>query len=225
MRILALDSATHACSVAVWADGLVEAACSQSLARGQAEAIVPMIDAAMRAAGTGFDRIDRLAVTIGPGSFTGLRAGLATARGLALATGLPLIGITTLEALAAAVPAAEREGRRLVAALDSKRAEIYLQSFAADLARLDSPVASRPEAYAATIAPETRVVVAGDAAEAMREVLAARGCAVTLASSGPAPDPVVIAVLAATRPVPAIPPAPLYVHAAEARLPAGASRS
>ena len=109
-------------------------------------------------------------------------------------------------------------------ALDSKRAEIYLQSFAADLAPLDAPAASLAEAYGAAVAPGTRVIVAGDAGAAMRDALAARGCDVALASSGPAPDPAVIAALAAARPVPAVPPAPLYVHAAEARLPAGAAR-
>jgi tRNA threonylcarbamoyladenosine biosynthesis protein TsaB len=103
MRILALDTAVAACSVAIWDDGAVLAEEQQALAYGHAEILVPMLARVLARAGLRVDDMDRLACTIGPGHFTGLRAGLAAARGLALAADKPLIGITTLEAVAAGV--------------------------------------------------------------------------------------------------------------------------
>ena len=121
MKILALDSATSACSAAVWADGRVMARRHAEMARGQSEALVPMVAEVMAEVGLGFADLDLLAVTVGPGAFTGIRIGLAAARALALAAGLPLAGVSTLEAVAAAAPA---DGRPLLVVLDSKREEI-----------------------------------------------------------------------------------------------------
>src|SRR5262245_22034221 len=101
MMILAFDTAVGACSVAVWRDGETLAMSRQPMERGQAEHLVPAIADAMSAAGAGFEHLDRIAVTIGPGSFTGVRVALATARGLALAHKIPVIGVTTGEVLAA----------------------------------------------------------------------------------------------------------------------------
>jgi len=105
VRILAFDTALGACSAAVWADGLVLARAFEPRSRGHAEALLPMIEAVLAEAGLRLDALDRLAVTVGPGSFAGTRVGLAAARGLALATGLPLVGVTTLEAVAFDLPA------------------------------------------------------------------------------------------------------------------------
>jgi tRNA threonylcarbamoyladenosine biosynthesis protein TsaB len=111
------------------------------MVRGHAEALVPMILRAMREAKVGFEEVDRLAVTVGPGTFTGLRIGLAAARGLALAIGAPVIGVTTLLAVARAVPTAERAGRSVLALLDTKRSEVYAQLFDAALRPLTEPAA------------------------------------------------------------------------------------
>src|SRR5262245_16022893 len=190
MKILAIECATAACSVAVWVDGSVRAVERAAMVRGQAEALVPMIERVRSRANLTFAELDRLAVTVGPGHFTGLRSGLAAARGLALATGLPLIGVTTLDAVAAGVPAAERQGAVLIVALDSKRQEAYVRAYAANLAPLSEPQARRPAEYAAELArlSGTRLVVAGDAAAGLALALEQRGVSVIRSRAAPRPD-------------------------------------
>jgi tRNA threonylcarbamoyladenosine biosynthesis protein TsaB len=216
MRILAIDCATTACSVAIWVGGSIVAVERAEMARGQGEALLPMIDRVRSQAGLAFAELDRLAVTIGPGHFTGLRSGLATARGLALATGLPLVGVTTLDAVAAAVPLAERAGAILAVALDSKRAEAYVQAFASDRTPLAPPQARRPADYAGelwrTVPLGSRFVVVGDAAPALVGALQEHGAVAVLSSAAPRPDAAIIAALAAAAAPPSGPPAPLYVH-------------
>ena len=98
--VLALDTVLDACSVAIVRDDAVLANLSERMQRGQAERLAPMARDAAVAAGVAFSELDRVAVTTGPGSFTGVRVGLSFARALALALGKPCIGISTLEALA-----------------------------------------------------------------------------------------------------------------------------
>ena len=103
MLILAIDTALEACAVAVLdaeTDAL-RAQESQAMARGHAEALMPMIERVMQAATLPFTALDRIAVTVGPGSFTGLRVGISAARGLGLAADKPVVGVTTLSAYAA----------------------------------------------------------------------------------------------------------------------------
>lgn len=221
MKILSIDSATSACSVAVWADGALRAIERADLARGQAEALMPMIERVLRQANLTFAELDRLAVTVGPGHFTGLRSGLAAARGLALATGLPLIGITTLDAVAAGVPAAERDGAVLVVALDSKRQEAYVQAYASDLTPLSGPQAKRPAEYAAELVRESgsRFVTVGDASAEIALVLEQNRASVLRSSAAPRPDAAVVAALAAKAQAPSAPPAPLYIHPVETTSP------
>lgn len=217
MKVLALDSATSACSVALWVDGAIVAAERADLPRGQAEALAPMVARVRDAAGLDFEAVDRFAVTVGPGHFTGLRAGLATARGLALAMRRPLVGIGTLDALAAAVPERVRGDAVLVAALDSKREEAYVRVFDAGLRPLDGPAAQRPADYArALIAAHKQAtfVVAGDAASPLVAALTAAG-AQARATAPLHPDAAVVALLAAAAPEPEALPGPLYLHAAE----------
>lgn len=222
MRILALDSATTACSVAAWADGSILAVERAELARGQAEALLPMVDRVCRAAGLACGDFDRLAVTVGPGHFTGLRVGLAAARGLALAAGKPLVGVTTLAAVAAAVTDAELAARVLVVALDSKRAEPYFQAFDSARRPLSAPCAQAIAAYATGLLarpPAGGFVVAGDAGETLVAALAARGAAVIRSAAPPRPDAAAVAGLAADVAPPATFPAPLYIHPVETTTP------
>src|SRR5438552_111182 len=116
MRLLAIDTALAACSAAVFdTDTGVIAGESLPMARGHAEALIPMVARVMAAASIGFDAIDRFAVTVGPGSFTGLRVGVSAARGLALAARKPAVGVTTLTAYAAPLLAANDSVPVLVA--------------------------------------------------------------------------------------------------------------
>lgn len=217
MLILALDTAMAACSAAVWRDGVTLAARREVMARGQAEALVPMLQAVMTEAAVAWEDLDRIAVTTGPGSFTGLRVGLATARALTVAAATPVIGVTTTEALAAAVPAAARAGRRVLAAVDSKRADLFLQWFDDALNPLGEPHSAEPEAVRAALA-EAPTVVVGDAAALLAPLPEG---AVTLDAGGETPEPAVVAALAAARPLPAEPPQALYIRPPDAALPAG----
>jgi tRNA threonylcarbamoyladenosine biosynthesis protein TsaB len=130
MRVLAIDTALEACSAAVLdtGAGAVSAHDSLPMQRGHAEALMPLLARVMQRAGATFAELDRIAVTTGPGSFTGLRVGIAAARGLALAAGKPAVGITTLAAYAAPLIAAD-DSLPVVAVIDARHEHVYLQVF------------------------------------------------------------------------------------------------
>src|SRR5436305_3274873 len=130
MRVLAIDTALEACSVAVFDTdrGGITASESVAMARGHAEAVMPLLARVMDLAEIEFAHLDRIAVTTGPGSFTGLRVGIAAARGIALAAGKPAIGLSTLAGLAAPYIAAD-DSMPVVAAIDAHHDNIYLQVF------------------------------------------------------------------------------------------------
>ena len=111
--VLAIDAALGACAAAVYDAGLGQTLAVQSyvMSRGHAEVLMPMIERVMR--GTGYESLDAVAVTAGPGAFTGLRIGLAAARGIALAADIPAIGVSAFAAIAAAIPDAELAGRAI----------------------------------------------------------------------------------------------------------------
>lgn len=219
--LLALDAAGAACSVALWRESGIVAHRFTAMRRGQSEHLVPMIEAVMDAAEATYDTLDALAVTVGPGGFTGVRIGLATARGLALALHRPLIGISNFEAVAAAVPTAERTGRLLAVVLDSKRHEVYVQAFAPSGEALGPGAAVSPEALDSWL-PEGPVLVAGDAAPVALAALQAARRDVVLATSPGLADAAQVAVLAVARPVPppdADMPQPLYLRPPDVTLP------
>lgn len=140
MRILALDTALAACSVCVAEAGAREPLVAETvlMERGHAEALMPMVERVMAAVPGGFASLERIAVTIGPGSFTGLRVGIAAARGIALAQGIPAVGVTTLSAFASPAIAA-RDGRIVAAAVDARNGQVYVQVFGAGGRTLVSP--------------------------------------------------------------------------------------
>lgn len=171
MILLALDTATESCSAAVSHNGEALARRFERLRRGQAERLVPMIEEVMAEARADYRALDGIAATVGPGSFTGVRVGLAAARGLALAAGVPLIGVSTLEAVAAAVPAAERHGRTVLAALDALRGRLYTQRFASDGAPLSPPAADHADEIAARHDDLAGAVLVGSGAAAIERAL------------------------------------------------------
>ncbi|MGA8401170.1 MAG: tRNA (adenosine(37)-N6)-threonylcarbamoyltransferase complex dimerization subunit type 1 TsaB [Stellaceae bacterium] len=160
--ILAFDTAGSACSVAVGLDDAVLAHERQEMRHGHAEALLPMIDRVMAAADLSPKNIDTVAVTIGPGGFTGIRAGLAAAHGLALAAGARLVGVSSFAAVAG--PIAE-DGMRMLVALDSRRDDLYLQLLDVRHMPVAGPEAVPPERLAAWVG-DGELAIAGDAAEA-----------------------------------------------------------
>ena len=195
--ILALDAAGGACSVALWASGRVLSCRFVTMSRGQSERLVPMIGAVMADWPGGFAALDALAVTTGPGGFTGVRIGLATARGLALARRLPLIGLSSFEVAAAATTEAERAGRTVVALIDSKRSDVFAQGFGADLTALADPREVALTGLAEAL-PGGPLILTGDAAEKGLAILrkAGRETLKLAGAAGPA-DAAVLAARAA----------------------------
>ena len=168
MRILGFDTATSACSAAVWEDGRIAARRFEPMSRGQSERLMPMVREVLSEAGADFPDLDLLAVTTGPGAFTGLRIGLAAARGMALAGDLACFGGTTLDAVAAGASETERQKENVLVVLDSKRAEVYAQAFRSDLLPLSEAQALMPADLVALTAngegDADRMLVAGDGA-------------------------------------------------------------
>lgn len=140
MRVLAIDTALAVCATAVFDSRTGETLAQETLpmARGHAEALMPQIARVMDAAKIDFIDLDRIAVTVGPGSFTGLRVGISAARGIALAAGRPAIGLSTLSVLAAPHVAA-RIPESIIAAIDARNDQIYFQIFAANGTTVVSP--------------------------------------------------------------------------------------
>ncbi|MBX3482796.1 tRNA (adenosine(37)-N6)-threonylcarbamoyltransferase complex dimerization subunit type 1 TsaB [Phenylobacterium sp.] len=206
--VLGLDTCLNACSVAVLDGERVLAHASEAMARGHQERLAPMAQAVMAQAGLAFDRLDRIGATVGPGSFTGLRVGVAFAKGLGSALGVPAVGVDTLEALAA-------ETRGLVAAaLDARRDQVYLQVFEDGHALMAPDVLPVGTAHArvAELAAGRDLTLVGSGAP----ILARSGDA-TLIPEGC--DARHVARLAAAKA--ATPIRPLYLRAPDARLPGG----
>jgi tRNA threonylcarbamoyladenosine biosynthesis protein TsaB len=163
MRVLAIDTALEACSAAVLDTGqaAILASETQLMVRGHAEALIPLVASVMLQAGLGFGDIDRVAVTTGPGSFTGLRVGIAAARGFGLAASKPVVGVTTLAALAAPYIAAD-DSLPIAAAIDARHQHLYLQLFGSGGRTLIPPrVVPLREAAHAAMAACARLVGSG----------------------------------------------------------------
>lgn len=148
MRILAIDTALGACQAGI-AEGdplAIRAEETLLMERGHAEALLPLLERVVSRVEGGFESLDRVAVTVGPGSYTGLRVGLSAARAVGLATGIPVVGVTTLSALLAPLLTGAVDGL-LVAAIDARHGQIYCQAIAPGGGIVVPPVLARvPEA-------------------------------------------------------------------------------
>lgn len=235
MRVLAFDTASAACSVALAEDRRVIGQRFELCERGHAEILVPMIETVLREAGVLAQAVDRFAVTVGPGGFTGLRVGLATARGLALATGRPLIGLTTFFVIAHGLAPELRRNRTLVIAIDTRRGDLFMQLFDAGLNPLSPPqllTADQltPVRCAAWLPPGPLLVV-GDGAALLAPALGDRANTRFAPVSDLAadadippgfglPNAAVAATLIFDLPADqALPPRPLYLRAPDVTLP------
>jgi tRNA threonylcarbamoyladenosine biosynthesis protein TsaB len=217
MRVLAIDTALAACSAAVLdtAAGAILASESLPMMRGHAEAIMPVIARVMDAAGVDFPTLDRIAVTVGPGSFTGLRVGISAARGLALAAGKPVVGLTTLSAFAAPHVAADSQAS-VVAVIDARHEQVYMQVFGPGGRTLVAPrIAPLREAARAATAGKARLT--GNAAELVRAAWPPSEPPPTVLDQCTAPDIAWVARLGAVAAEGQAPPKPLYLRAPDAQ--------
>jgi len=130
VRILAIETSSPVGSVALLEDGRLVVSLEHEQPNAHAEQTLPLVERALSSSGFSRTSLDRLAVGIGPGSFTGLRVGIALAEGLALGLDVPLVGVASLRAMAAATPAGEARLRAPV--LDAKRGEVFAALYAAD---------------------------------------------------------------------------------------------
>lgn len=216
MIVLALDTCLQACSAAVMRDGAVLAVRAERLEKGHAERLAPLVAEVLAEAKISAGEVTRIGVTTGPGSFTGVRVGLAFARGLAVGNGAALVGMTTLEAMAEAVSAHDGAVRGVL--LDGRRGQVYGQLFEADgLTPLAEPFVENPD--------EARAVFERQAA-GRTLVLTGTGVPLTFAEraedfdwASQQPDPVVIARLAAERAPAPVPPAAFYLRPLDAKPP------
>lgn len=211
MKLLAVDTALGACSVALIEDERTLAHRYQLMDRGHAEALAPMVEDAMPE--IAFADLARLAVTTGPGTFTGQRVGLAFMRGLRVALQVPLVGITTLAAMAEAAKA-ETGLTRAIALHDARRDEVYLE-----IAGMLPPTVTLFDQAVEVLRDlpgDDPIAVAGTAAPRVCDALAKR----FVLSSVRQPDALWVARLAMRAETSNDPPRPLYLRAPDAKLPA-----
>ncbi len=216
--MLAIDTALGACSVAVYeaASGETLAVQSIEMDRGHAEAIVPMIERVVHHAGVDFADLDRIVTTVGPGSFTGLRVGISAARGIGLACEKPVVGVSTLDVLAAPY-VTETETVPIVTAIDARHGNLYLQMLGAGGRKLISPrVMSLTEAMRSVAIGLVRLI--GTGANLIAEQWPTPSLpAPLLVDARGGPDIVWVARLGAAADPAASPPRPLYLRAPDAR--------
>jgi len=228
MKILAFDTALRACSAAVWVDGETRAQRHEERDRGHAEALVPMIEDVCRQSEISYQDFDRIAVTVGPGTFAGIRIGVAAARGLAVSLAVPVVSLTTLEVVASAALGRLREGEpNVTAVFDARRGQVYAQTFDRALKPLCPPRALTPVEFAASLREEPAAII-GDGCSVVSAALTQSGRAFRFLDGPGQPDAAVVAALAPFREV-AAPntgePTPLYLRPPDARLPAAVALS
>jgi tRNA threonylcarbamoyladenosine biosynthesis protein TsaB len=219
VRVLSIDTALAACSVAL-IDTSPDRVIGQSslpMDKGHAEALLPMIDQVAGGA-AGLQVVDRLVVTTGPGSFTGIRVGLSAARALSLAAGKPLIGVTTLIALVA--PAlATGDGRAVAAAIDARHGRVFFQIFApSGLGLVPARVLTVVEA--ARMAGDGAIRLVGTGAPLVLEASRVKH---EIVPESFWPDPVWLARLGAAAPIPERLPRPVYLRPADVTKPTNPS--
>lgn len=222
MTILAIDTTMAACSVAILhsQDGgeAIVVSRFEAMERGHAEALFPMIASVMREAGVAFADLSKIAVTVGPGTFTGVRAGIAAARGLALAAKLSIVGAGSLEVMARGCVRQTQEADRIggfMVAHDARRDEFYCQSFDANGFAISSPAIISAREAALALAPSMKLVV-GSGAAAVAEAVPIR-CNITPLLPTLLPDAADLAILAPNLPHCESPPAPFYLRAPDAK--------
>jgi tRNA threonylcarbamoyl adenosine modification protein YeaZ len=218
MRILAIDTSLPAVSVCVF-DSVTQQALVRETApmhKGHAEALMPMIERVMSRVSGGFASLGRVAVTVGPGSFTGIRIGVAAARGIALARGIEAVGVSTLAALA--TPLLFSDSEKIVAAvIDALHGNVYLSAYGSGGRILTSPrLISVLDAC--RLLGAGQVVAIGSGADALRDAATKVGQDIAVIETEPWPDIVAVAKLGLVAEPQNAPARPLYLKAPDVTL-------
>ena len=217
MLVLAIDTALDNCAAAVLDTEAKTVIAQESLPmkRGHAEALMPLIARVMNISRVAYLDLDRVAVTTGPGSFTGLRVGISAARGIALAAHKPAVGLTTLSAYVAPL-VAERSTLPIIAAIDARHDHVYFQVVAGNGAMLIRPgVVPVEETFRAARFGAVRIV--GNAAHILADRWPAQMEAPSLVDPQPGPDIAWVAWVGAATDPAAAPPKPYYLRAPDAK--------
>ena len=223
MLLLAIDTAGPACAVALaratGSEPEILARIDERIGRGHAELLMPMIEEALRNTQLSFDELDRIAVAVGPGSFTGVRLGVAAARALALALNISAVGVGSLEAIALPITRTHRIGT-VVAVLDAKRGEVYALAEDLSSTKVILDAASIPTAdLAGRLATLPRpLVLVGAGAPIVAAALGPESASIF--SETDVPDIADVAALG-LRSKAVGPPVPLYARGADAKPQAG----
>jgi tRNA threonylcarbamoyladenosine biosynthesis protein TsaB len=217
MLILAIDTALDSCAAAVLDTdkGELIARESQPMKRGHAEALMPLIARVIRASGLTFAALDRIAVTTGPGSFTGLRVGLSAARGIALAAGKPSVGVTTLTAYAAPI-VGQMVDQPVISAIDARHDHVYFQVVAGDGSPLLRPRLA-PIAAALDAVRHGAPYLVGNAAGILAERWPSQAPPPFKVDARAAPDIAWVAWVGAAVSPDSAPARPYYLRAPDAR--------
>ena len=213
MLVLGLDTTLGACSAALYDSGRVEVLAHrhEAMQQGHAERLAGMVEEIAGEAGINLGDLDRIAVTIGPGTFTGVRIGLSLARGMAVALGIPVIGVSTLQAIAANM-GDNRDALPVSVIMDARRGAVYTQTFSATGEPLNEAACVRLDDLGSHLVPGDHVIVGsgttlvGDMSDKWHS-----------GDVSPVPDSRVVAKLAAVLPVPKVSPAPIYLRPADAK--------
>jgi tRNA threonylcarbamoyladenosine biosynthesis protein TsaB len=217
MRILAIDTSCGAASVAVveGGRGAPLAVMSRPMARGHADALPLMVEEAMRGIDGGFPSLTRIAVATGPGSFTGIRIGVAMARAMGMALAIPVVGVSTLAAFAAPLLSEPRTGI-IAAAIDARHGSVYFQLFEASGRPLGPPRCDTPRECVRAIGAGP-AWLAGDAAALVASEAQRAGLAYDLDAARAAPDIVAVAWMGLAVEPSMSPARPVYVKPPDAR--------
>lgn len=216
--ILAFDTCFGAVSVALASaeagDVILRAARFEPCRGGHAERLLPMIEAVLAEAALVPSRVDRVAVTLGPGTFTGVRTGIAAARAYALAAGVGVVGTTSLAVMAAGLAARAASDTGIAVAIDARKGQVFSQCFSASGAALDDVQLETPPDLARRLAGG-RWRLAGSAAHAVAEAARADGVEIAVADALVEPDARHLAGLAPML-TPLLIVTPLYIRAPDA---------
>jgi len=212
MTLLAIDTSANLCAVCVWEGDAALASITEDIGTGHAELLMGMIDDVLAKAGKTYADLFRIGVVIGPGSFTGVRVGVSTARGLALALNIPAIGVTTLEGLATEAHALH-PGRPLLAVIDARREQLYSVLYDPAGALLAEPAVLDADETVARAGEDADLLLTGSGTAAITGRMPGR----TIVAKTATASIETYARLAANKPAGTEKPKPLYLRGADAK--------